>query len=97
MPRIVLTAAAVRGIQRCRQFLEAKSPIAVRRAAEVIDRHLKLLATSPEIGRPYDLQPELRELLIDFGDSGYVAMYRHEKHSDSVFVLAFRHQKECGY
>ncbi len=37
------------------------------------------------------------ELLIEFGDSGYVALYRFEPKDDAVFVLAFRHQKEAGY
>jgi len=49
------------------------------------------------MGRPIDDQPELREMLITFGDSGYVALYRYEPASDSVYVLAFRHQKEAGY
>ncbi len=34
----------------------------------------------------------MRELVITFGDSGYVALYRHEPSDDAVYVLAFRHQ-----
>jgi hypothetical protein len=41
--------------------------------------------------------PELRELVIAFGDSGYVALYRREATDDAVYILAFRHQKEVGY
>jgi len=51
----------------------------------------------PDIGRPFSEMPELRELVIAFGDSGYVALYRHEPAADAVYVLAFRHQKEAGY
>lgn len=51
----------------------------------------------PEIGRPSPEMPELREWVIAFGDSGYVALYRHEPAADAVYVLAFRHQKEAGY
>lgn len=36
-----------------------------------------------------------RELLIDFGDSGYVVLYRLE--GELVTALAIRHQKEAGY
>jgi hypothetical protein len=36
-------------------------------------------------------------LLISFGDSGYVALYRYQPQEDAVFILAFRHQKEAGY
>ena len=46
---------------------------------------------------PLPEMPELRELMIPFGDSGYVALYRHEPSDDAVYVLAFRHQKEAGY
>lgn len=49
------------------------------------------------MGRPFPELPELRELMIGFGDSGYVALYRHEPTDDAVYVLAFRHQKEAGY
>jgi ParE toxin of type II toxin-antitoxin system, parDE len=41
--------------------------------------------------------PKLRELVIAFGNFGYVALYRHELAQDAVYVLAFRHQKEAGY
>ena len=47
--------------------------------------------------RLFPEMPELRELVIAFGDSGYVALYRHEPTADAVYVLAFRHQKEAGY
>lgn len=41
--------------------------------------------------------PELRELVVGFGDSGYVALYRYEETVDTLYILAFRHQKEAGY
>jgi hypothetical protein len=42
-------------------------------------------------------EPGLRELLIPFGDSGYVTLYRFMPAEDTVVLLAFRHQKEAGY
>ena len=56
-----------------------------------------LLETAPTIGRPLREQPDLRELVIGFGDAGYVALYRYAENDQAVFVLAFRHQKEAGY
>jgi hypothetical protein len=56
-----------------------------------------LLETAPEIGRPFADEPELRELVIDFGDSGHLALYRYVPKDDAVYLLAFRHQKEGGY
>ncbi|WP_318530236.1 type II toxin-antitoxin system RelE/ParE family toxin [Rhizobium sp. TRM95796] len=82
---------------RCRRFLSAKAPEAAKRAGQAIARQFLILETTPDIGRPLPEQPELRELLIPFGDSGYVALYRNEAVDDTVYVLAFRHQKEAGY
>ena len=97
MPRVIVTEGAAQGLERCRRFLATKAPQAAFRAAQAIDLQFLLLETSPDIGRPFPDLPELRELVIDFGDSGYLALYRHELAIDTVFVLAFRHQKEAHY
>lgn len=97
MPRLIVTEAAIADLERCRQFLASKAPHAARHASQLIKDHLMLLESSPDIGRPDSELPELRELIIPFGDSGYVALYRHDNVSDMVFLLAFRHQKEAGY
>lgn len=97
MPRIIVTEGAAQGLERCRRFLTAKAPEAARRAGQAIARQFLLLESAPDIGRPLPEMPELRELVIAFGDSGYVALYRHEPASDAVYVLAVRHQNEAGY
>lgn len=97
MPRVVVTKTASEGLERCRRFLAGKAPEAARRAGQVIEQQFLLLETAPDIGRPFPEMPELRELMIAFGDSGYVALYRHEPTDDAVYVLASRHQKEAGY
>lgn len=97
MPRVVITEGAAQGLERCRWFLADKNPQAAMRAGQAIERQFALLETEPGIGRPFDDLPELRELIVPFGDSGYVALYHHEVKNDSVYVLAFRHQKEAGY
>jgi plasmid stabilization system protein ParE len=97
VPRVIITEGAARGLERCRKFLEPKSREAARRAGQTIERQFLLLESSPDIGRPFPDAPELRELVIPFGDTGYVALYRHEPGDDTVYVLAFRHQKEAGY
>jgi plasmid stabilization system protein ParE len=84
-------------LEQCRRFLALKAPEAARRAAQAIERQFLLLETAPDIGRPFPEMPELRELVIPFGDSGYVALYRHEAADDAVYILAFRHQREAGY
>ena len=97
MPQVIVTEGAAAGLERCRQFLSAKVPEAARRAGQAIEQKLLLLEKAPDIGRPFPERPDLRELLIAFGDSGYVLLYRHEPADDAVYVLAFRHQKEAGY
>ena len=92
-----MTEGAAQGLERCRRFLAEKNPQAAMRVGQAIEQQFVLLETEPEIGRPFDDLPELRELIVPFGDSGYVALYRHDKNTDSVYVLAFRHQKEAGY
>ena len=97
MPRVIITECATTGLERCRRFLTAKAPEAARRAGQAIERQFLLLERAPDMGRPLPELPELRELVIPFGDSSYVALYRHEAADDAVYVLAFRHQKEAGY
>lgn len=97
VPHIVLTTIADREMEYCRSFLQEKNPRASRRAAQTIEKHLALLMTTPEMGRSVDDLPGLRELVIPFGGSGYIALYRHDIESDTVYILAFRHQKEGGF
>jgi plasmid stabilization system protein ParE len=92
-----VTAGAAVGLERCRRFLASKNPFAAKRAADAVERHLSLLETHPEIGRPDPDESQLRELLIPFGDSGYVALYRFVPGENAIYILAFRHQKEAGY
>lgn len=97
MPQVIVTQGAAEGLERCRRFLAVKAQEAARRAGQAIEQQFLLLETAPDIGRPFPEMPELRELVITFGDSGYVALYHHEPADDAVYVLAFRHQKDAGY
>ena len=78
MPRVIVTEGAGRGLERCRQFLNANNPQAARRAGQAIERQFLLLETAPNIVRPFSELPELRELVIGFGGSGYVALYQYD-------------------
>lgn len=97
MPQIILTAAALAGMERCRSHLAAQDPQAARRAAAAIKDRLRILSHAPEMGRPVPDAAELRELVIPFGRTGYVALYHHDIAADQVLILAFRHQREAGY
>lgn len=96
MSRVKFSPAALGDLERLREFLRPRNPAAAKRAAVVIIKAVQLLGQQPQIGRPSEeMDIEYRELLIDFGDSGYVALYRYE--CDLVTVLSLRHQKEAGY
>ena len=96
MPQVRFSPPAIRDLERLREFLRPKSPIAAKRAGEVIVKAVQVLGLQPKLGRPIeDMPDEFREWIIDFGDSGYVARYRID--TDAVTVLAVRHQKEIGY
>lgn len=96
MPQVIFTRAALRDLERLRQFLKSKNPSAAKRAADAILRTIELLKQYPQAERPVDeMEHYYRELLIDFGDSGYVALYRYE--ADNVVILALRHGREAGH
>lgn len=96
MPRLKWSPEALLDVQRLYRFLVMKSPEAAQRAIKAIRSEVRVLASQPEIGRPLeDMAPEFREWLVDFGDSGYVALYRYDV--QTALILAIRHQKEVGY
>ena len=98
MPQVRFAPAALRDLQRLREFLRPKNPVAAQRAGETIIKAVQVLRLQPMVGRPVeDLPPEFREWVIDFGPSGYVALYRYAGEGDAVTVLALRHQREAGY
>lgn len=67
-----------------------------QRAVKAIRERVKILSYQPETGRPTEeMEPEYREWLIDFGESGYIALYRFD--GEKVVIVAVRHQKEVGY
>ena len=69
---------------------------AAKRAVKVIREGVKILGRQPGMGRPaQDMEPEYREWMIDFGDSGYIALYRYD--GRTAVILAVRHQRELDY
>ena len=96
MPRLIWSSQALIDVQRLYRFLAEKNEGAAQRAVKSIRDSIKIIAYKPEIGRPAeDMEPEYREWLIDFGDSGYVALYRFD--GGTALIVAVRHQKEAGY
>jgi plasmid stabilization system protein ParE len=96
MPRLIWSPSALADVQRLYRFLARNNIDAARRAVKCIREAVNVLALQPGIGRPAeDMESEYREWIIDFGGSGYIALYRYE--ADTAVILAVRHQREAGY
>jgi len=96
MSRLIWTPRARTGLEQAYLFLADKDEDAAIKVLDALDQGALTLEDFPHAGRPAgDLEPEHRELLIPFGGSGYILLYRIE--NSYVYILAVKHQKESGY
>lgn len=95
MAKVVYSRRALDHIERTFEFLRDKDSNAAQNAVQAITSGVKNLAAHPLVGRR--LEGELRELIISYGHSGYVALYRFVLPTDEVRILAIRHQREIGF
>jgi plasmid stabilization system protein ParE len=92
---VVYSRRALDHIERAFEFLRDKDSNAAQNAVQAITSAVDNLAAHPLVGRR--LEGELRELIISYGQSGYVALYRFLLANDEVRILAIRHQREIGF
>ncbi len=95
MAAVTYSARALADLDRLFDFLAAENPRAAAAAAARIVDAATILERHPHIGRP--VRGRLRELVISYGRTGYVALYRVAGRGDRVEILAIRHQREAGY
>ena len=95
MAQIIYSARALADIDRAFEFLVEQDPPSAIKAAAAIRHAGEALAEHPLIGR--NVSGGLRELVISFGKTGYVALYRFLPQRDEIRVLAFRHQRDLDY
>ena len=95
MAQIVYSKVALDDLERAFEFLASHDPNAAMAAADSIREAVEALENHPLIGRI--VQGELRELVISYGKTGYVALYRFLPAQDQVRILAIRHQRELDY
>lgn len=94
MARVVYSRGAVTDLARLFAFLE-QDPSGAESALEAIRSAVSMLAHHPFVGRV--VSDDLRELVISYGKSGYVALYRYVPVRQRVDVLAIKHQRELDY
>ena len=96
--RVRLTLEALEDLKRLQAFLIEKDAAAAARAVDAIETSFELLEFSPFSCRKAwpGNRPLLRELVIPFGNAGYVALFEIDGPSH-VSILAVRHQREDDY
>jgi plasmid stabilization system protein ParE len=92
---VVYSARALEHVERAFQFLRDRNAGAAVQALTSIQSAVDTLAAHPLIGRR--VEGELRELVISYGHTGYLALYRHVIAQEQVRILAIRNQRELGF
>ena len=95
MAEVVYSARALENLVHALESLHAENPAAAQAAMDAIASAVTNLSAHPLVGRR--VEGDLRELVISFGETGYIALYRFVVLQDTVRVLALRHQRETGY
>ncbi len=95
MAAVVYSAKALSHLERAFDFLASENPDASIAAAWAIRSAVENLVVHPLLGRR--VHGDIRELVISYGQTGYIALYRFVVPQDEVRVLAIRHQREIGF
>jgi plasmid stabilization system protein ParE len=90
--KIVYTRRALDDLEARFRFLAKESEAAALDALRVIQGAVSMLGDHPLVGRP--AAGQLRELVISFGHTGYIALYRFLPGKGVVRILGIRHQRE---
>jgi plasmid stabilization system protein ParE len=95
--KVRFTPRAEEDLLRLYDFLLEKDVAAAERALDAIKGAVELLQFSPfSCRKALTDNPFLRELVIPFGSTGYVALFEIES-GNTVSILAVRHQREEDY
>ena len=95
MPHLRFSRLATRDLLRLEAFLREKSPSAAAKAVSEIRARLQLLEQFADAGRPVPSLLGYREMMIDFGNGGYVVRYKRQ--GDAVVIVGLRHMREAGF
>lgn len=96
MAQVVYTQNALANLERAFLFLaEHDDPHAALASAAAIREAVETLSNHPLIGRR--VEGNVRELVISYGKTGYVALYRFLPRQSLIRILAIQHQRELDY
>ena len=95
MARVDYSADARADLIRLVEFLLHAGADHPERMVDDVTHAIEALMRHPKIGRPLD--SGLRELVISYGATGYLALYDYSPVYDDVLILRIRHQREEDY
>lgn len=90
---IVLSPDAITDIERVRLFLDQRSPVAAKKAFDLIWSALERVEEFPNLGLP-TFNPAIRQIVVRFGSSGYVVRYAILPESGNILVTRIWHGRE---
>jgi plasmid stabilization system protein ParE len=93
--QVIYSASALEKFERALSALPGENGASISDTARAIQSAVETLRDHPLVGRR--VEDDLRELVISFGATGYIALYRFVVQRDEVRVLALRGQPEIGY
>jgi len=93
--QVVYAQNALANLERAFAYLAEHDPAAAVDAAVAIRNAAEILSDHPLIGRR--VEGEIRELIISYGKTGYIALYRYLPEQGLVRILALRHQRELDF
>ncbi|MCC7329484.1 MAG: type II toxin-antitoxin system RelE/ParE family toxin [Gammaproteobacteria bacterium] len=95
MATVIYAARALDHLEQAFEFLRRENPAATTAAVRAITSATALLAEHPLAGRR--VHGDIRELVVSYGATGFIALYRFVPLRQEVRILAIRHQRMLGY
>jgi plasmid stabilization system protein ParE len=92
---VVYAARSLVHLERAFEFLRKEDAETAVAAADAICSAVGNLGAHPLLGRR--VSGDIRELVISYGATGYIALYRFLVSRDETRILAVRHQREIGF
>jgi plasmid stabilization system protein ParE len=96
MPRISYSPIALQDLIRLGNILKTKNPETAKRAVKTISVAIEAIKNQPDRFRPVPEMVNFREVIIDFGASGYIARY-YKKSDDEIIIVRIKHQLEVDF
>jgi len=93
--QVVYSLRALVDLERVFEFIAQNDPAAAAAAVEAVRTVVLASGDHPMLG--HRVQGEIRQLVISYGRTGFVALYPFVPSRDEVRVPGIRHQRELDF